>query len=94
MSHHLLKDQFSQENKIYRALPAFTIHTAVAQARKAFASVKNPRIKRWGPTVTGLAIVPILPYLFDHPVEKVTDTAFEWLEQQWIKRENDKKDEL
>jgi fission process protein 1 len=27
--------------------------------------------------VTGLAIVPVLPYLFDHPVETVTDRIFE-----------------
>ena len=29
--------------------------------------------------MTGLAIVPILPYLFDHPVEHVTDRAFDWI---------------
>jgi fission process protein 1 len=60
-----------------RALPAFTIHTAVKQSKKAFANVANPRVKAWGPTVTGLAIVPVLPYLFDHPVERATDTIFE-----------------
>jgi fission process protein 1 len=68
------------------ALPAFTIHTAVSQARRAFTSVKNPRVKTWGPTVTGLAIVPVLPYLFDHPVEKATDAAFEWVEGQVVQR--------
>jgi fission process protein 1 len=60
-----------------RALPAFTIHTAVKQAKRAFQHASNPRVKSWGPTVTGLAIVPVLPYLFDHPVEKATDVAFE-----------------
>lgn len=60
-----------------RALPAFTIHTAVKQAKKAFVNVQNPKIKGWGPTVTGLAIVPVLPYLFDKPVEHATDVAFE-----------------
>ncbi|KAE9405999.1 hypothetical protein BT96DRAFT_811435 [Gymnopus androsaceus JB14] len=64
------------------ALPAFTIHTAVNQAKKAFANVKNPRLKMWGPTVTGLSIVPGLPYLFDHPVEHVTDKAFEWIKER------------
>jgi mitochondrial fission process protein 1 len=73
-----------------RALPAFTIHTAVAQARKAFVSVKNPRVKTWGPTITGLAIVPVLPYLFDHPVEKVTDAAFEWIEGKVVERDEAK----
>lgn len=74
-------------------MPAFTIHTAVAQARRAFASVKNPRIKTWGPTVTGLAIVPILPFLFDHPVERATDAAFDWIEGKVIEREVEKKRE-
>ncbi|KAJ7781553.1 mitochondrial 18 KDa protein-domain-containing protein, partial [Mycena metata] len=46
---------------------------AVRQATKAFAKTKNPRVRSWGPTLTGLAIVPVLPYLFDHPVEHVTD---------------------
>jgi fission process protein 1 len=73
-----------------RALPAFTIHTAVAQARKAFASTKNSRVKTWGPTITGLAIVPILPYLFDHPVEKVTDATFEWIERKIVERDQAK----
>ncbi|KAH9943137.1 mitochondrial 18kDa protein, partial [Epithele typhae] len=64
------------------ALPAFTIHTAVRQAKKAFANVQNPRVRTWAPTVTGLAIVPVLPYIFDKPVEHVTDVAFEWIEKQ------------
>lgn len=72
-------------NRLIRALPAFTIHTAVKQAKKAFVNVQNPRVKTWGPTVTGLAIVPVLPYLFDKPVEHVTDFAFEWIEHQLMK---------
>ncbi|KIK65567.1 hypothetical protein GYMLUDRAFT_39044 [Collybiopsis luxurians FD-317 M1] len=64
------------------ALPAFTIHTAVNQAKKAFTNVKNPRLKLWGPTVTGLSLVPGLPYVFDHPVENVTDKAFEWIRER------------
>ncbi|KAI9001288.1 mitochondrial 18 KDa protein-domain-containing protein [Trametes punicea] len=64
------------------ALPAFTIHTAVKQAKKAFVNVQNPRVKSWGPTVTGLAIIPILPYLYDKPVEHATDVVFEWIEKQ------------
>jgi len=69
------------------ALPAFTIHSAVKQSKKAFDKVQNPRVKAWGPTVTGLAIVPVLPYLFDKPVEHVTDAAFEWIEKQIAGRE-------
>lgn len=65
-----------------RALPAFTIHTAVKQAKKALANAQNPRIRVWGPTATGLAIVPALPYIFDKPVEHATDIIFEWIEKQ------------
>lgn len=75
-----------------RALPAFTIHTAVAQAKKAFAKTSNPRIRAWGPTLTGLAIVPVLPYLFDHPVEHVTDTVFDWIKQKLIDQKNKSND--
>ncbi|KAG6866525.1 hypothetical protein C0991_003069 [Blastosporella zonata] len=71
------------------ALPAFTIHTAVAQAKKAFKNTQNVRLKTWGPTATGLAIVPILPYLFDHPVEHVTDRAFDWIREK-IMESNEK----
>jgi hypothetical protein len=70
----------------YRALPAFTIHTAVKQAKKAFTNVQNPRVKTWGPTMTGLAIVPVLPYLFDHPVEHVTDRVFDWIREKLIEQ--------
>ncbi len=72
------------ELRVHRALPAFTIHTAVKQSKKAFVNVKNPRIKTWGPTATGLAIVPILPYLFDKPVEHATDFAFDWIEKKIV----------
>lgn len=30
-----------------------------------------------GPTVSGLCVVPALPFLFDHPVEHAVDTIFE-----------------
>ncbi|ETW84273.1 hypothetical protein HETIRDRAFT_170773 [Heterobasidion irregulare TC 32-1] len=66
------------------ALPALTIHTAVKQAKKAFDRAKSPRLRSWGPTLTGLAIVPALPYLFDHPVEQATDRAFEWIERRLV----------
>ena len=71
-----------------RGLPALTIHTAVKQAKKAFVNVSNPRLKSWGPTVTGLSIVPVLPYLYDKPVEHATDFAFEWIEKRLMERQN------
>jgi fission process protein 1 len=47
-------------------------------------------MKTWGPTVTGLAIVPVLPYFFDHPVEEVTDRAFDWIEEKVIEAQQKK----
>ncbi|KIY45878.1 hypothetical protein FISHEDRAFT_66671 [Fistulina hepatica ATCC 64428] len=67
-------------------LPALTIHTTVSQVKRAFKNVANPRIKAWGPTMTGLAVVPILPYLFDHPVEVATDKAFDWIRDKLVER--------
>jgi len=66
------------------ALPAFTIHTIVKRATKSFANVKNPRLKLWGPTVLGLSAVPALPYLYDKPVEHLTDKAFELIEHAYL----------
>ena len=62
------------------ALPAFTIHTAVKQAGKVFVKSANPTLKRWGPTVVGISIVPALPYLFDHPVSTRSKTI---TKQRW-----------
>lgn len=36
----------------------------------------------WGPTLTGLSVVPALPYLYDHPVENATEWAFEWIAEK------------
>jgi len=69
------------------ALPAFTIHTVVRMAPRLFKNAKSPRVKAWGPTVTGLSVVPILPYLFDHPVENVTEWAFHWIAERVRQRE-------
>lgn len=32
--------------------------------------------------------MPVLPFLFDHPVEKVTDTVFDWIAAKLIERDN------
>ncbi|KAI5122156.1 hypothetical protein M0805_007055 [Coniferiporia weirii] len=68
------------------ALPAFTIHTIVKRSASTFKRAVNPRIRAWGPTLTGLAVVPLLPYLFDAPVEHATDAVFEWLEHKLYER--------
>lgn len=67
------------------ALPAFTIHTAVAQMAKAVRNSSNVALKRWGPTSVGIAIVPALPFLFDHPVEYATDVLFDKVEEAMAK---------
>lgn len=56
------------------------VHSVVKHSAKAFVNQKNLRVKTWGPTITGLAVVPLLPYLFDHPIEYATDVVFEKLE--------------
>ncbi|KAF8351178.1 mitochondrial 18 KDa protein-domain-containing protein [Amanita rubescens] len=70
------------------ALPAFTIHTVVSQAQKAFANTKNARVKAWGPTLTGLALVPMLPYLYDHPIEVATEHVFDSARKAYIAQRN------
>ncbi|KIJ70485.1 hypothetical protein HYDPIDRAFT_105223 [Hydnomerulius pinastri MD-312] len=68
------------------ALPAFTIHSLVSRSKPIFASrFKSPRIRTWGPTLTGLAAVPMLPYVFDEPVEKAVDVVWEWAEERFGK---------
>ncbi|PFH52628.1 hypothetical protein AMATHDRAFT_139729 [Amanita thiersii Skay4041] len=68
-------------------LPAFTIHTAVSKAKKAFSNFANVRLKTWGPTLTGLSLVPVLPYLFDQPVEVATEHIFDWAREAYINRQ-------
>lgn len=56
-------------------LPAFTIHSIVRYSGQALKSSKNVKLRTYGPIGLGLAAVPALPFLFDHPVE----TAVEWI---------------
>ncbi|EPQ27168.1 uncharacterized protein PFL1_05449 [Pseudozyma flocculosa PF-1] len=63
------------------ALPAFTIHSIVKYSAPLFAKASNLRIRAMGPTIAGLAFVPALPFLFDHPVEHAVDLAFDWAQE-------------
>ncbi|KAH7035529.1 mitochondrial 18 KDa protein-domain-containing protein [Microdochium trichocladiopsis] len=56
-------------------LPAFTIHSVVKYSGRAMKDVKNKTLRTWTPIGLGLAVVPLLPKMFDQPVE----TAVEWL---------------
>ncbi|KAG0171317.1 hypothetical protein DFQ28_003851 [Apophysomyces sp. BC1034] len=64
------------------ALPMMTIHSVVKYSSKAFKNVKRPAVRLWGPTALGMAVVPFLPFLFDHPVENLVDRLFEPIERR------------
>ncbi|KAJ2907311.1 hypothetical protein MKZ38_003167 [Zalerion maritima] len=57
-------------------LPAFTIHSIVKYSGRAMKDMKSKRIRTWGPIGLGLAIVPFLPSLYDHPVENAVEWVF------------------
>lgn len=76
-------------------LPAVTIHSTVRVAVKAFGPPppstewpSMPKMKlwgqRWGPTTAGLLVIPLLPYLFDHPVEYVVDNGYDWVFERFL----------
>ncbi|EER35843.1 conserved hypothetical protein [Candida tropicalis MYA-3404] len=58
-------------------LPAFTIHSAVRYSSYIFKNSKIPAFKTYGPVAIGLGIVPVLPYIFDEPVEHAVDWIFD-----------------
>lgn len=58
------------------ALPAFTIHSIVRYSGRALKDSKNRIIKTWGPIGLGLAFVPVLPFMFDKPVEEAVEWTF------------------
>ncbi|KAI5308874.1 hypothetical protein KEM55_004648 [Ascosphaera atra] len=60
-------------------LPAITIHSAVRYGGKALKNATSPMLRRWGPVGLGLAIIPMLPYTFDKPVQKFVRGAFDTL---------------
>ncbi|KXS21782.1 hypothetical protein M427DRAFT_51162 [Gonapodya prolifera JEL478] len=62
------------------ALPAFTIHQTVHLASSLLKrTTRNVMLRRWGPTIAGLAVVPALPFIFDHPVEWAVEKAFTYI---------------
>ncbi|EGV62365.1 hypothetical protein PSN45_001099 [Yamadazyma tenuis] len=58
-------------------LPAWTIHNAVRYSSIMFKESKSKPLKTYGPVAVGLGIVPLLPYVFDEPVEYVIDYVFD-----------------
>jgi len=61
------------------ALPAFAIHSQVALFKKI--CNRLGRFQKWGPTIAGLALLPALPFMFDHPVEHLVDRYWPWAEK-------------
>ncbi|QKX54843.1 uncharacterized protein TRUGW13939_01932 [Talaromyces rugulosus] len=57
-------------------LPAFTIHSVVRYSGRALKNSQSILLRTWAPIGLGLGVVPLLPYLFDEPVEHVVDWSF------------------
>jgi len=63
-------------------LPALTIHSLVKYSGKyVFSKSPNPMLRVWGPAALGLGVVPALPYLYDHPVERAVDLLWEKVDE-------------
>jgi len=54
--------------------PAVIIHTAVDVAK--WGTRKIGRFQKWGPSVFGLAIIPLLPMYLDEPAEHLIESMF------------------
>ncbi|KAL1598610.1 hypothetical protein SLS60_007750 [Paraconiothyrium brasiliense] len=57
-------------------LPALTIHSIVRYSGRAMKNVKNVKLRTWGPIGLGIAAVPALPFIFDEPIEHLTEQIF------------------
>jgi len=57
------------------AIPAFIIHTQVRIFSQVFKRLG--RFQKWGPTTSGLLLIPALPLFVDEPVEHVLDKTFD-----------------
>ena len=55
--------------------PAIIIHQAVHAAQGV--AKRSGRFVRWGPTLTGLAIIPFLPVMLDEPCEHAIGYLFD-----------------
>jgi len=66
-------------------LPMFIIHQTVHLCTAAV--VKMPhlpvRVRRWGPTLTGMAVIPFLPFMIDKPVEHTVEKGKELIGELW-----------
>ena len=57
-------------------VPSLIIHTAVHKSQQLVKTSANVTLKRYGPTALGLAIIPILPFTIDEPIEHFVEYTF------------------
>jgi mitochondrial fission process protein 1 len=57
------------------AIPFGIIHSTVSLGRKFFNKVG--RFQKFGPSILGLSVIPILPLFLDEPIEHTIEHAFE-----------------
>lgn len=70
--HHISMTQLIVERSTFQALasvlvPFAIIHTAVDLSKKYFNRIK--RFTKWGPSLVGLSVIPLLPLYLDEPIE-------------------------
>jgi fission process protein 1 len=56
------------------AVPFFVIHSTVSITNKICAKIG--KFQKWGPSIVGLSIIPLLPLYLDHPVEHAIESFF------------------
>jgi len=57
-------------------VPSLIIHSAVHKSQQLVKKSANVTLKRYGPTALGLAIIPILPFTIDEPIEHFVEYTF------------------
>eukprot|EP01059_Diplonema_ambulator_P012759 TRINITY_DN23223_c0_g1_i1.p3 TRINITY_DN23223_c0_g1~~TRINITY_DN23223_c0_g1_i1.p3 ORF type:complete len:164 (+),score=54.97 TRINITY_DN23223_c0_g1_i1:36-494(+) len=55
-------------------LPAFAVHKQVDLTTQVLSTRAPPAVARFGPTFSGLAVIPFLPYILDPPITMAVDS--------------------
>ncbi|GAA5911301.1 hypothetical protein JCM5296_004796 [Sporobolomyces johnsonii] len=63
--------------------PAITIHSIVKYSALAIKKqgIQNARVRAWLPSALGLGFIPLLPVIYDEPVEHVVDATFDRIQR-------------
>jgi mitochondrial fission process protein 1 len=90
LQHPMTMTQCIVERSVFQglasiAVPFAIIHTTVSLGRQLF--TKIGRFQKFGPSVLGLSVIPLLPIYFDHPIEQAIESAFEQY-GPWGKKEH------